>query len=142
MGSKEEWDALARSTAAAYSWFARCMSSSSVARRAAWVGHPHRGGNKNQAEVFFKEECARTWTSSGSGVGRDWIRYSICLAFTMRSSTSSFWFAFFAPVCVRERGEGVVELTLEDIGRVDLVRVTLFRDGDLLRDLDKVGAGG
>jgi hypothetical protein len=60
----------------------------------------------------------------------------------MRSSTSSFWFAFFAPVCVRERGEGVVELTLEDIGRVDLVRVTLFRDGDLLRDLDKVGAGG
>lgn len=36
---------------------------------------------------------ARTWTSSGSGIGRDWIRYSICLAFTMRSSTSSFLFA-------------------------------------------------
>ena len=49
---------------------------------------------------------------------------------------------FFAPVCVREREEGMVELTLEDVGRVDLVRVTLFRDGDLLRDLDKVDAGG
>jgi hypothetical protein len=36
----------------------------------------------------------------------------------------------------------MVELTLEDIGRVDLVRVTLFCDGDLLRDLDKVDAGG
>jgi hypothetical protein len=30
-------DALARATAAAYSWFARCISSSSVVRRAACV---------------------------------------------------------------------------------------------------------
>ena len=64
-------------------------------------GSPAQGvAIKAQAEVFFKEECARTWTSSGSGVGRDWIRYSICLAFTMRSSTSSFWFAFFSRPCV------------------------------------------
>jgi hypothetical protein len=32
--------------------------------------------------------------------------------------------------------------TVKDIGWVDLVRVTLFRDGDLLRDLDKVDVGG
>ena len=36
---------------------------------------------------------ARTWTSSGSGVGRFWMRYSICLAFAMRSFTSSFLLA-------------------------------------------------
>jgi len=88
-------------------------------------------------------ENGRTWTSSGSGVGRDWIRYSICLAFTMRSSTSSFLFAV-APVCIREErmGGGKIELTFKDIGRVDLVRVTLLCDGDFLRDLDKVDARG
>jgi hypothetical protein len=35
------WDALARATAAAYSWFARCISSSSVVRRAVCVSHAH-----------------------------------------------------------------------------------------------------
>ena len=48
---------------------------------------------QSQTPAVWESLRARTWTSSGSGIGRDWIRYSICLAFTMRSSTSSFLFA-------------------------------------------------
>ena len=54
-------------------------------------------------------------------------------------------FAFPRP-CVSERGtnggNGKIRLTLDDVGRVRLVRVTLLCDGDLFRDLDKVNAGG
>ena len=101
-GKKVERDVLARATAAEYSWFARCISSSSVARRAAYQiteAKPKYGGT-----VTVARPRARTWTSSGSGVGRFWMRYSICLAFAMRSFTSSFLLAVGVNGIVRERG--------------------------------------
>ena len=35
----------------------------------------------------------RTCSSSGSGSGNEFIKYSICFAFTIKSVTISFWFA-------------------------------------------------
>ena len=74
------------------------------------------------------------------------MRYSICLAFAMRSLTSSFLLAINdQSMCernARERGVGGMEFTLEHVWGVDFVRIALLGDGDLCGDLRKVGAGG
>src|SRR5258708_4147379 len=91
-------------------------------------------------------------------MGRDWIRYSICLAFIIRSSTSSFLFAVVrATVCVRtsearrlgEVGNGREEEgrklnpqpTFKDVWGIRFFRVALFRYGYFVRDLCKVDTG-
>ena len=73
------------------------------------------------------------------------MRYSICLAFAMRSLTSSFLLAINdQSMCernARERG-GWHGITLEHVWGVDFVRIALLGDGNLCGDLRKVGAGG
>ena len=80
------------------------------------------------------------------------MRYSICLAFIMRSSTSSFLFAvrFAGGKQTRVSEERVwrnwermgIKRTFKDIWGIHFFRVALFSYGDLVRDLDKVDAGG
>jgi hypothetical protein len=62
----------------------------------------------------------------------------------MRSSTSSFLFAKnrFGWIVPWANSQMLFGFTFKDIWRVDLVEIALFRYGNLLRDLDKVDAGG
>jgi len=44
-------------------------------------------------KLNWEDRREPTCSSSGSGSGKELIRYSICLAFTIKSVTSSFLFA-------------------------------------------------
>lgn len=73
------------------------------------------------------------------------MRYSICLAFIIRSSTSSFLFAVRGNHRVSEKERGTacgINRTFKDVWGIHFFRVALFSYGDLVRDLDKVDTGG
>lgn len=74
-----------------YCALAICISSSSSCNLLAYV-------KKSNPKTLVRIDSERTisqhtCSSSGSGSGKELIRYSICFALTMRSVTNSFWFA-------------------------------------------------